>query len=70
MGKVVEGQMDALRMTSFFSKQSHSVASDLIRQYVRTLEAQIVVAPDELPRSVDVKQHIDQQTGRLINNLS
>ena len=68
--KLVDGQLDFWKMTSEFSEISHSIASTMFRDYVKAVETSQAIAPDILPRTVDVHPMIESDTGKLVTAIS
>ena len=68
MPKLVEGQLGQMQMTSYFSKNSHSVASSNLRKYVSMVTDQQSKYPDVVSRNVDVRSTIESDTGRVISS--
>lgn len=68
--KLTEGQLDFWKITSQMSEISHSMASTLFRDYVKSVEATQAIAPDVLPTSIDVNPMIESTTGKLVSAIS
>jgi hypothetical protein len=64
--KLTEGQLEFWQMASSLSHSSHSLVSRTFREHVSNVAQQQSFAPDILPTTVDVTQHIDQETGKLV----
>lgn len=70
MPKLVEGQLEVLKMVSQFSKVSKSLASSTLRSYVKTVEAQQVNYPDQLPGGIEVKPVVEADTGKIVSSIT
>ncbi len=68
MSKLVEGEINVLRMASEFSKLDKGLAAEGLREYVSVVEQQQTNAPDVLLRNVRVNVPVDSDTGRIVQD--
>ncbi len=68
--KLVDGQLDFWKLTSEFSEISHSLASNLFRDYIKAVETTQAIAPDVVPSTVNVHPMIESDTGKLVTAIS
>lgn len=69
MSKVVEGQLSYLQMVGSLSGISHSMASSDLRMMIQNQVSLQAVYPDVLPSTVDVRNTIEADTGKVIHNI-
>ena len=69
MPKLVEGELAHLQMTSYLSRSSHSFASTTLRGLVSDMAETTHLYPDVVPREVQVTPVIEDNAGRLVNEL-
>lgn len=69
MAKLVEGQLQVMRMVSDFSAVSRSTASDFMRDYVATVEMLQSRFPDTIPRFADIRPVMEDPRGNVLETI-
>ncbi len=69
MPKLVEGELAHLEMTSYLSRSSHSFASSSLRGLVTNMAETTHLYPDVIPRDVRITPVIEDNAGRLVDQL-
>lgn len=67
--KVVEGQMALLQMASEMSKSDNSMNAQLLREFVSIQSKSQEIWPDVLPDHINVRNTVDQETGKLVSEV-
>lgn len=69
MPKLVEGELAHLQMTSYLSRSSHSFASSTLRGVVARMAETTHLYPDVISREVKITPVIEDNAGRLVDQL-